>query len=236
MSKRKSPEESATNLKVGTIKQELDGNNWIVRETLNGTRRWNRYNDVNEIKTFDYNTLIKNIKCKLKKLGELNISSKEIGVGEIFYWTMKTSPGIYEIYQFCDSLIAIHINQDFKGQTYKLTDHTVDSDMGMFSFNDSARLIKYQNKKNPSGFGYYFPYFDGKLLSRKNSSGYIYESDFDDKIKKNNKNNKTNNNIDPIAIFVDNQYGDGSFPIYKGKNSFWIMGNHTKELIISLIN
>jgi hypothetical protein len=39
---RKSPDVSATLYKIGTVKLGLDGNNWVIVATINGTKRWKR--------------------------------------------------------------------------------------------------------------------------------------------------------------------------------------------------
>lgn len=43
MDTRKSPIQSATLYKVGTKKKGLDGNIWIIKETVNKTKRWVKY-------------------------------------------------------------------------------------------------------------------------------------------------------------------------------------------------
>lgn len=43
---RKSPKESATLYKVGTKKNGLDGNKWIITETANGIKRWKMHKKV----------------------------------------------------------------------------------------------------------------------------------------------------------------------------------------------
>jgi len=40
---RKSPEKSATLYKLGTKKKGLDGNIWIIKESVNGVKRWTLY-------------------------------------------------------------------------------------------------------------------------------------------------------------------------------------------------
>lgn len=44
---RKSPQESATNFSIGTIKKGNDGNNWIIIETKNKTHRWKKLHNSN---------------------------------------------------------------------------------------------------------------------------------------------------------------------------------------------
>ena len=38
--KRKSPRMSATSAPVGTVKQGVDGNLWVIKKTKNGVKRW----------------------------------------------------------------------------------------------------------------------------------------------------------------------------------------------------
>jgi hypothetical protein len=38
--KRKSPEQSATLYKIGTVKKGNDGNRWVVKKASNGVKRW----------------------------------------------------------------------------------------------------------------------------------------------------------------------------------------------------
>ena len=50
MSSRKSPTQSATTYKVGTIKKGLDGNMWEIKETENQVKRWVKVNKSNSKK------------------------------------------------------------------------------------------------------------------------------------------------------------------------------------------
>lgn len=69
MSTRRSPSESATLFKVGTKKKGLDNNIWIIKETVNKTKRWTKFNkrsSKKSINTSKPNEEIKLIKPKGK--------------------------------------------------------------------------------------------------------------------------------------------------------------------------
>lgn len=55
---RKSPEESATLFKVGTIKTGLDGNKWVISVTSKGVHRWVIYKNQDDKLTDEYQKLL----------------------------------------------------------------------------------------------------------------------------------------------------------------------------------
>ena len=241
-SKRKGPIESATLFTVGTKKWGLDGKQWIVTESSTGVKRWSPYNlDTSVIRYkndtvtfFDADKIIPKLKLgRMKKIGTLNITTNKIGAGELIYNEFPTAKGTYNIYHYNGSLIAIHENESIKGQKFAITKHNARCDIGMFSFNDAGYIKKYVGI-NKTFLGLSFPNFDTSILvAPKGDSrdyAYVYDSDLDI-----NKNYSVNQS-DPIAIFAGNNFGDGIFPIYQGRNAFWIMSNRVWNRMIELVD
>ena len=54
---RPSPIESATLFKIGTIKKGNDNNLWIIVENKNGTKRWQKHKESNNIKISNDNII-----------------------------------------------------------------------------------------------------------------------------------------------------------------------------------
>jgi hypothetical protein len=250
---RTSPIESATLFPVGTIKMGLDGKQWIIAITSTGVKRWVHHildtyvvqskDDV--IIFFDVDKIIPKLKLgRIKKIGSLDITGNQIGVGELWYHSFKALTGKYNIYYYRGSLIAVHENETIKGQKFKITDVTFFCDFGSFAFND-ARYIKQVYKvpkprnvtKSIKAIYDVFPAIDMEkhwfFRSDRRIYEYTYIYDVDLDI---NKGNPTADKSNPIAIFADNGYGDGSaFPIYQGKNAFWIMSPIVYSKIFDLI-
>ncbi|XWV24581.1 ubiquitin-conjugating enzyme e2 [Tupanvirus deep ocean] len=246
-SKRKGPIQSATNYPVGTKKWGLDGKQWIVLESSNGVRRWSPYSlDTSAIRYkndtvtyFDVDKIIPKLKLgRMVKIGELDVTSNRIGVGELLFHEYPTAKGRYIIYHYAGSLIAVHENESLKGQKFDITKGSANCDIGMFAFNDAGYIKKYINEKKSnitSFFGISFPDFDtGIFITRDRKVldyAYVYDSDLE--INKGNTDADDNN---PIAIFATNNFGDGSFPIYQGRNAFWIMSQDVQDRMLELIN
>lgn len=236
-STRKGPTESATKFKVRTKKIGNDGNIWVVAETITGTHRWVPYktntgsiiikNDM--ITLFNFTKIVSVAKGKIKYIGHLDITSNKIGVGETVFGIYQTKKGRYNIYYYNYSLIALHEDQLLKDQTFKLQKGTAECDFGMFGYNDFSRIKKYikPTKKTRLIFPTFDPVFYDKHNKIRNYE-YVYESDF-----MVNKNTTDVDDRHPIAIFADNGYGDGGFPIYKGKNAFLIMSHKLETLLLN---
>jgi hypothetical protein len=244
---RKSPTISATSQKIGTVMKGNDGMLWIVK-SYNGIQRWTPYHTTliedkivefdkkrQNIISFDLQDLVKRLKHnkKIKKIGILNVSSNEIGIGELIYNTLSAKKGKYLIYNYNNSLIAVHEASSIN-QRYYLSKIMAHCDIGMFAFIDHGRIKKYKEVKKRK-FGYSIPEFSTDLLySRtqnkigKKEAYYIYENNL--VVAKKTKN------LDPIAIFSPNGFGDGSFPIYYAKDAFMIMNYSVYDAIINKIN
>jgi hypothetical protein len=65
---RKSPEESAIEFPIGTIKKGNDKNKWVITQTASGVKRWSPYTSVelNGYKALTVNYLKKNIGKEIK--------------------------------------------------------------------------------------------------------------------------------------------------------------------------
>ncbi|AVG46450.1 hypothetical protein [Acanthamoeba polyphaga mimivirus] len=232
---RQSPDESATLYRPGTKLRGNNGQIWVVKKTKRGTNKWVIDKSTN-IKTrndklisFNTKDIISLLKCgKPQLIGILDITSNKIGVGELYYQIMPAIRGTYRIYEYCGNLLAIYYEDNILDQKFILTDKICDCDIGMFSYNDHNRISKYLNKSSKSKFGVKFPDFSTKIFNKVDYD-YIYESD----LEKNKNYTDTDNN--PIAIFSNNHFGDGSFPIYRSGNNYWIMNYDTIEKIFSLI-
>ena len=84
---------------------------------------------------------------KIKKIGSIEITGKNIALGELYYTQYVTKPGIYDIYYYNGSLIAIQSGKTLDSQKFKLQkDSIVGCDIGMFSISDPARTEKYREK------------------------------------------------------------------------------------------
>jgi len=245
-STRKGPTESATKFKLGTIKKGNDGQSWKIVASSTGVKRWVKMtspidssivkiNDEN-IVSFDFDKLRTKLKKKrIIKLGSLNITSNTIGVGELLFNKYPAKKGLYHIYQYEHSLIAVHENSSINGQQFKLTKYTANCDIGMFAYNDYKRISKYVKLYKKQWFGVGSIHFDTSIVIGKtpNQIGTkdayrIYESDIE------NNTNK-NNNRDPVMIIAGNGAGDGSYTIYKGSNAYFIMADQTQEQILKLL-
>lgn len=243
---RKSPSISATEYEIGTTKKGNDGNQWLVAMTSNGIKRWmpvtNSIKYENDhITMFDVNKVIPKLKMgSIKKIGQLEITSNKIGVGEMFFDILPSSKGKYNIYYFQGSLIAVHQDSSLRGQIFKMTKYDASCDMGMFSFIDYARVKKYLPKNNNQTvkkiFGEQFPDFNidifqiPKMKNSHKEYEFVLESDLII-----NENSIPNKSETPIAIFANNLSGDGSFHIYKGNNAYWIMSQDVHDEMIELI-
>lgn len=231
---RKSPLESATAYKIGTVKRGVDGNLWIVRETQNGIKRWVVHNDVSKyiqvkrdvITMFDCAYVFDKLKIKPKLLESLNISSGVLGVGELLYKTYKVKRGIYQIYYCGDSLAAIHIDDDIFNQIFHLVPDPILVDAGMFAYHNHQLVIPDRITKK------YITYSDDAFVrcldrSRNNSKFlYVTKSDMIPEID--------DNTI--VSVFASNQIGDGRYKLYRSKNSFYIMGGNTEDKILDMID
>lgn len=195
-----------------------------------------KYED-DRVTYFVVNKIIPKLKIQMKKIGKLNITTNSIGIGELLFHEYATAKGKYIIYDYNGCLIAIHENESIGEQIFTITNYSANCDIGMFSYNDIGYVKKYMKKENfkkkSSFIGMSFPAFDTSILisSKGVHYSYVYESDLDI-----NKNNSEANNEDPIAIFANNNYGDGSFPIYRGRNAFWIMSDNTWLRMLELIS
>jgi hypothetical protein len=243
LSKRKSPIESATLFPVGTKKLGLDGKQWIITETSTGIKRWVpydldtsviRYRD-DTITFFDVDKIIPKLKLgRIKKAGYLDITTNKIGVGELLFNELPAPKGRYNIYYYMGSLIAVHENGVLDGQKFTITKYTADCDIGSFAFNDAGYIKKYEQPKKRRKKSLLFPYFNTGIFFKPDRSVYdhvyVYEADLDI-----NQGNPDADKSNPIAIFADNRFGDGSFPIYQGKNAFWIMSEDVHSAMFELV-
>jgi len=253
---RKAPSSSATIYDVGTKKRGNDGRQWIVSQSSAGVKRWIPLAaDVDAVKYrndsvtfFDLDKILPKMKLgRIKNIGYLDITSNTIGIGELLFSRYPAKKGKWNLYHYDGSLIAVHDSQKLAGQKFQIVKGSVFCDIGSFSFNDAKRVTPYMERKTKSGiYGESFPYFDTGILlpdpirtksgkiSRKITQSkeytYVYETDLDI-----NKNNMRADDRDPIAVFAENNYGDGQFPIYKGRNAYWIMSNNIHNKIMSLV-
>lgn len=230
-SNRKGPTESATLYPVGTKRKGNDGRMWIIKKTSSGVQRWVPLPEKSlikikkgDIESFDIRIIPRLNQGKIRKIGYLHITSNKIGIGELLFNDYPTKPGRHNIYYYYGSLIAIHEDEDPTKQIFKFTKRSANSDIGMFAFIDSKRVRPYIVKSKIKAYGDYFPNFPTSIL--KKEYDYIYESDLE--INK----DRTVDSKKPIAIFAENQFGDGSFSIYKGTNAYWIMSNNTYEMLL----
>lgn len=130
----------------------------------------------------------------------------------------------------------MHQDEKLLGQKFIRTDKTADCDIGSFSYSDIKRIKPYIKKSTskkkviyqslPSEAIDHAMFKLSNKISKCNYCFYIFESDLDENIKVKN----------PVAIFADNRFGDGSFPIFKGRNAFWIMSNDVEEKINGFVN
>lgn len=236
--KRKSPIESATLFNKGTVMHGLDGKEWIVTVTSTGIKRWVPYKPSSiisqngEIVSFkdDIYTSLK--VCKPIKIATIEITSNKIGVGEFLFNQFQAKKGIWNIYECMFSLIAVHEDSELTGQKFWFSGSYAHSEAGCFAFWDINRIKQYLNQTR-RGFkirknlntkdGHMRPFV------KKNKKGhvyFIYENDFDMDVPKGK----------PVGIMSENGYGDAAFPIFYGKNAYWIASADTYDVMLGLIN
>lgn len=240
---RPSPPESATLFEVGTKRVGGDGNIWVIK-LYGKTKRWvpvKSVIDESDIKikndliiSFNLDTIIRKLKSKPKKIGELEITGSKIGVGELIYNDLPAKKGWYDIYTYHKSLIAVGPDTFGNDKVFELTKYYADCDIGMFAFNDTIPIRPERKGK----FGKIFPGFYIDLLSpgspnqiRNTDVYYIYETDLI-------MNQNTETDVDdsnPIAIFAGNGYGDGSFHIYRSGKNYLIMSEELNNKILDLM-
>ena len=141
---RKSPEESATEFPVGTIKKGNDKNKWVVMQTINGTKRWSPYTSVelNEYRALTIDFLKKNIGKEIKvyereyndtwvKKSEKMLKSTFIPTGNAVYgknftvienWLKTLKPEIKD-----NIIFGIEGYLKYPGEKFKLASLQVDS-------------------------------------------------------------------------------------------------------------
>lgn len=230
---RKSPKESATKFPVNTVKIGLDGKKWIIAEASNGVKRWIPHKVVDLLKKFSVKEIVPKLKLgKIKKIGKLDVTTNSIGIGELLYQEYNAPKGIYYIYHYAGSLIAVHEKQKLNDQVFEFTRGKVLCDIGMFSFNDCGYIKKYVKKREYL----FFPDFETDIFIDKKDKkilnhSYVYDADLDINIDNNNADSRN-----PIAIFADNKYGDGTFSVYRGQNAFWIMSYLVGINLLNLTN
>ena len=144
---RPSPSESATLFKIGTIKKGNDGNMWIIKETVNGIKKWIKYTEPNKpyIKTDKKKNIIEfqfPFVRTIKKIGQMKIESN-IVVGEFSYSPpngfMQYKKGTYFVYKIDDNLVLSKSNLTKKNildTTWSYTGTSVGVDGGTFGFWD----------------------------------------------------------------------------------------------------
>lgn len=234
-SKRKSPSDSATLFKVGTKKKGNDGRMWII-VSYNGIHRWVPLEQsINEstlqvkndiIKIFDFDMIMKKFRGTPKKLGKLRLTHNKIGIGELIFSIYPAKKGIYSIYNYHYCLIAVPENYSLAGQIFKSVKGDALCDIGMFAYNDPTR-VPYIKRKT-----LWFPFFDTGIFLPpssnriKDDAYYLYESDLLDKSEETDE--------EPIALFAENGFGDGSFPIFKSQYAYMIMSQKMYDMIIDL--
>jgi hypothetical protein len=238
-SKRVGPSDSATLFPKGTIKKGNDGNKWVVIVTKNKIKKWQKIststsdnkNKKSNI-TFDTDANIISLDMggvkirKLRLLTKFRISSNQIGVGELLYHVMPAKKGEYNIYELHGSLMAIRSDDNLVDQTFKLSNKTAYCDIGSFAFNDSKRVEKYIKRKSKvSAYGIQFPYYHDDVYdynhNKKDKNWWlIFEKDLQVE-----ENNPDADDIAPLAVMASNNYGDGSFPIYKCGYNYMILSS-----------
>lgn len=239
MSIRKGPEDSATLYKPGTIMKGNDGNLWIIMSNKNKIHKWIPYIKINKnyyyyknnllfkieynkdinVKQINIKTLFDfyNKKMDIKKIGELDINTNKIGVGEFLYKIYPCKKGQWNIYKLDGSLIAIHETIKIETALNKTLNDcgTVLCDGGMFAFNDPSRIKLEINNK-----------IKGKYLNfpdLNNFKKFDYRGDIYNIIDKNNN--------EKVAIFSGNGSGDGAFYLLCGKDIFLILSMNILDLI-----
>lgn len=248
-SKRVGPSDSATLFPKGTVKKGNDGNKWIVIVTANKIKKWQKIStsdDEKQLKKDIGSSIIKfdtddnivsldmgSIKTsKPRLLTKFRISSNQIGVGELLFHTMPAKKGEYNIYELHGSLIAVRSDDNLIDQTFKLSNKTAYCDVGSFAFNDSKRVEKYIKRKSKvSHYGISFPYYHDDVYdynrNKKDKNWWlIFEKDLEVE-----EDNPDADDIAPLAVMASNNYGDGSFPIYKCGYNYMILSYELHHIL-----
>jgi len=174
---RPSPSESATLFKVGTIKKGNDGNMWIIKETVNGIKKWIKYTEPNKpyIKTDKKKNIIEfqfPFVRTIKKIGQMKIESN-IVAGEFFYSPpngfTQYKKGTYFVYKIDDNLVLSKSNLTKKNildTTWSYTGTSVGVDGGTFGFWDLKyvkALNNFDRKKTKINSMRQIPYLDSYI-------------------------------------------------------------------------
>lgn len=244
---RPSPSESATIFKIGTVKLGGDDNYWVVVETSNGVKKWQKKQITSDAITlkkdniidFDFGKIYDSMKLgKLHKIGQIRLTSSRIGVGELLFVDLPTKIGIYDIYWYAGSLIAIHENEDIFDQIFSITKYVASCDVGMFSFNDFNKIKHYLWRSSRKGIHSLEHEIEEIFINEhkvpKHDAYYLYESDLHHTSDEETEPTYSEAN-EVVAIIASNNYGDGTFPIYQGKNAYWIMSYDVMDKLLTLI-
>lgn len=232
---RPSPSESATLFKSGTIKKGNDGNMWIIKETLNGIKKWIKYNEPKKLYIKTKKNLIIEFQLpsirSIKKIGQLKIESNVV-VGELFFGPQngftRYKKGIYYVYRVDDNLVLSKSNLTSKNILDKIWTYTgtsVGVDGGTFGFWDLKylkALNEFDRKNKKIRDKSMIPLFDlypsnvtfVKIQDLDNAKEYI-EYGFDGK--------------KIIGVLSSTETGDGTFDCFEdtSKSILLLLGGRT---------
>lgn len=213
MNKRPSPAESATFFKVGFIKKGNDKNDYIVSVDKNGRHAWKKFDKsviIKEDGILEFGLSFFKNKLKLKKIGQLQLSTPNVGIGEAYFKNFPATKGTNNIYKFGYGALIIAPNNFTKENIMKckfeILDYRVDVDTGTFAFLDSGYIIPFIADKNKNGEYYIEFYFDDE--NTEIPDPYLLYMDDIENAEEGYKNKL-------IGIYKDNGSGDGSFNVYK---------------------
>lgn len=225
MPERKSPPQSATLFKPGTIKIGSDGNKWIVK-SYDSVNRWIKHDDYFKIKlgtiiNFNFDIMLKKLKLpEPKKVGSIKLSSSKIAIGESLFNTYSATKGLYNIFALDYSLIAVPEGSSVKNLVFKQVKGHAVCDWGTFMFGDAKNIIKYTGGKNKNS-QYRFPMTKKGEAKYGEKQYYLYESSFESSYQNKKFFDEVvdESNPNPVALFVTNGYGDNDFNIYRAKST-----------------
>ena len=198
-----------------------------------------------DITYFDFDLIVSKFKKgSAIKLGSLQMTSNKIGIGELVYNILPCKKGKWNIFQYNSCLIAVLDGVPLKSQRFIYTGKNAGCDIGMFAFMDGKIVQKLPQRTSKRGKSntkskkplkwLLFPGFGTSNLNpnsrNKNKIGkhdayYIYTDNIGPQYE----------HI-PFALFAHNGFGDGGFPIYKGKDAYLILSGNMGNQIFDLAN
>jgi hypothetical protein len=256
---RKGPVLSATCFPEKFQLPTIDHKVWIVRK--NAWRMMEDFdykqimNDV-FIMSFQLNkSILKNFRINI--LSNHFVLTNNLMIGESLLHKEKINPGIYKIMELAGSLLLTPTkltNEQLFREKWKKVNYTIAVDGGTFGFHNGEIIEKMiqskyiespgsepkkmftipikKGSKNPE-IHLPFEYQDLTIQEKKKKifgKDFVHFTPVNDYIRKNKLENEL------ISIYESNQYGDGSFDVYKSNNGCMLIMSPKLYMTIQYID